>query len=70
MPIEDDDDPVKLELVRDALRSFHFSIDMRHNSGMSALHLVKQLETLLEMPYEQGAELARRSGRATDKGIQ
>ena len=47
--------------IRDAIRDHHQALDLRENGGDSAWRTIKRIEQILEMPWTQGAEQARRA---------
>lgn len=50
-----------LECIRQYVRDYHYALDCRKHGGVAADHLVHQIETLLGMPWLQGAELVQRT---------
>lgn len=56
-----DDLHMHLEAVRAYIRNYHAALDMRTISGAAAMaEAITGIQQALEMPYVQGAELARR----------
>ena len=51
----------KIVEVKEAIRDHHQSLDLRENGGDSAWRTIKRIEQILDMPWVQGAEQARRA---------
>jgi hypothetical protein len=51
----------ELEFIREAIRDYHNSLDLREHGGVAASNALHKIEQILEMPWEQGAEQARRA---------
>ena len=49
------------EKIREAIRDYHHSLDLREHGGVAAGNALHKIEQILEMPWVQGAEQARRA---------
>lgn len=47
--------------ICEVMRDYHNSLDLREHGGVAAANALHKIEQLLEMPWQQGAEQARRA---------
>jgi len=47
--------------ITEAIRDYHHALDLRESGAAAAWHAIAKIEQILEMPWEQGAEQARRA---------
>ena len=47
--------------IEAAIRDFHHALDLREDGGSAGWRALQRIEEILEMPWQQGAEQARRA---------